>query len=480
MNAMTNFRASAKDKKLVSDDTTYYGIIRQILELDYFDFTVTIFCCDWVRVEDKVNRCYTDPDINLTFVNLSKFKGSSKIVDEPFILASQASQVKYSVFLPAVLGFLLSVYSLKSIGSDMLRQESTESSKQVEKRARKTMLSREAVMARDLNGGIHISDSGSSSSDSQVFGGGGSCVSSKGKKKVEFDSDGQPVRDGSEGFSSLLGGTTKTHCQKDFLKEYNVDDAYKKINLKKVAKSFREFKHHLRVKYYDKYDNDVDRKRNCPTGVKLEEWEKFMDNESKPSRKLTRAKGKVAREALKTLHTSSRRGATRTVHDMKSKNPNVKVTRTDSYMAIHTHKDGSFIAPQRMERIKAIIEDDPASVNLDLDHDPVAQVCGPDKFGRVPGMSIGISKTALTSLTPAKEQLGQQKQQHSMLEEWFGSLERQMVTLTKILLETREEVAGQQSHRRIVADSSTMSNARDTTRSQSHGDSSRRMELCEN
>ncbi|KAF9621532.1 hypothetical protein IFM89_022759 [Coptis chinensis] len=167
-----------------------------------------------------------------------------------------------------------------------------------------------------------------------------------------------------------------------------------------------------------------------------------------------RTKGKAAREAVKALHTSGRRGAARTVHDMKSKNPNVKVTRTDSYMAIHTHKDGSFIAPERMERIKAIIEDDPASVNLDLDHDPVAQVSRPINLVERP-------------------------QQHSMLEERFESLERQMVTITKILLETREEVAGQQSHRRIVADSSATSNARDPTRSQSHGDSSRGMELCE-
>ncbi|KAF9606855.1 hypothetical protein IFM89_029454 [Coptis chinensis] len=78
--------------------------------------------------------------------------------------------------------------------------------------------------------------------------------------------------------------------------EYNVDDAYKKINMKKVAKSFKEFKHHLRVKYYDKYHNDVDRKRNCPTGVKLEEWEKLVDNE--PSRKLMRTKDKATREAV--------------------------------------------------------------------------------------------------------------------------------------------------------------------------------------
>ncbi|KAF9620319.1 hypothetical protein IFM89_011054 [Coptis chinensis] len=313
-------------------------------------------------LDEYVDKISSDEDFNADEISSDEISSDEDV------------DVKYSAFLLAVLGFLLSVYSLKSIGSDMLRQESTESSKQAEKRARKTMLSREAVMAKDLNGGIHISNSDSRPSldhhlvISQVSGGGGSCVSSKGKKKVEFDSNGQPIGDGSEGFSSLLGGITKTHCPISYesfknvpsptkniiwssvVKEYNVDDAYKKINLKKVAKSFREFKHRLRVKYYDKYDNDVDRKRNCPTGVKLEEWENFMDNESKPSRKLMRTKGKVAREAMNALHTSGRRGAARTVHDMKSKNLNVKVTRTDSYMAIHTHKDGSFIAPERMAR----------------------------------------------------------------------------------------------------------------------------------
>ncbi|KAF9588277.1 hypothetical protein IFM89_008694 [Coptis chinensis] len=227
MNAMTNFRASAKDKKLVSDDTTYYGIIRQILELDYFDFTITVFCCDWVRVEDKVNGCYTDPDINLTFVDLSKFKGSSKIVDEPFILASQASQVKYSAFLPNCVGVSLSVYLLKSIGSDMSGQ------------------------------GEH------------------------------------------EGASSAVD-----YLELQEEKEYNVDDAYKKINLKKVAKSFREIKHRLRVKYYDKYDNDVDRKRN-PKQSEIGRMGKIkwiMNLNLRKTHAWT--KGKTAREAVKALHTS--------------------------------------------------------------------------------------------------------------------------------------------------------------------------------
>ncbi|KAF9595253.1 hypothetical protein IFM89_038256 [Coptis chinensis] len=110
-----------------------------------------------------------------------------------------------------------------------------------------------------------------------------------------------------------------------------------------------------------------------------------------------RTKGKVTREAVKVLHTSGKRGAVRTVHDMKSKNPNVKVTRTDSYMAIHTHKDGSFLYLKKD------------------DHDPVAQVCGPINLVESLGMSVGISKTALASSAPTKEQLCQQKQQHSML-----------------------------------------------------------------
>ncbi|KAF9588810.1 hypothetical protein IFM89_016170 [Coptis chinensis] len=95
MNAMTSFRSSAKDRNLVDEEATYYGVIRQILELNYFDFTQTVFYCDWVRIEDKANGCYFDPDINLVFVNFSKFRRSSKFEDEPFILASQASQVFY-------------------------------------------------------------------------------------------------------------------------------------------------------------------------------------------------------------------------------------------------------------------------------------------------------------------------------------------------------------------------------------------------
>ncbi|KAF6163024.1 hypothetical protein GIB67_021173 [Kingdonia uniflora] len=55
----------------------------------------SLFYCDWVRVEDKVNGCAFDAEANLTFVNLQNLKKNSKVDDEPYCLASQASQVFY-------------------------------------------------------------------------------------------------------------------------------------------------------------------------------------------------------------------------------------------------------------------------------------------------------------------------------------------------------------------------------------------------
>ncbi|KAI3900903.1 hypothetical protein MKW98_026470, partial [Papaver atlanticum] len=95
MDSFTRFRASAKDTNLVGDDTSYFGIVKKILELDYEDFTEVIFLYDWVRVEDKTTGSYVDAETNSRFVNFDKFKRSSKEVDEPFIHASQAAQVFY-------------------------------------------------------------------------------------------------------------------------------------------------------------------------------------------------------------------------------------------------------------------------------------------------------------------------------------------------------------------------------------------------
>ncbi|KAF9624237.1 hypothetical protein IFM89_009036 [Coptis chinensis] len=325
-----------------------------------------------------------------------------------------------------------------------INEEMTESSKQGTKRIEKEKASIYAALTRNENGGVRFIDSttkGSNQGTRNVEKGKASLYVERGRnKKIEFDVDGQAVGDDSYSYSSAHGGTAKTHCLifyesfkdvpsqtkrsiwKKIKDEYGIAEVYKKCQLKKFAKSWREYNHRIRVKHYDKYDNDDERKRHCPEGVKREDWDRFVDNEAKPSRKQMWLVGKNSRKALKLLHTSGRRRAASTIHNLKKKNPNVKITRTHSYMAIHTRKDGSFLAPERMARINVIIEDDPSSIDLDLDNDPVAQVCGPDQYGHVLGMGVGVSKTSLIASGPAKEKLHQETQQRTMVEERVGTI----------------------------------------------------------
>ncbi|OVA11871.1 protein of unknown function DUF4216 [Macleaya cordata] len=96
MEATTIFRASRKDKNPINQVTKWYGVIKQILEMDYTDFVEVVFYCDWVKVKDKNNGCKLCPNSNLVMVNLNRPKSGDKYLDEPVILASEASQVFYS------------------------------------------------------------------------------------------------------------------------------------------------------------------------------------------------------------------------------------------------------------------------------------------------------------------------------------------------------------------------------------------------
>jgi len=96
MEAITTCASSKKDKNHVDAPIMYYGVIQQILEVDYIDFQEVVFYCDWVKVEDRNNGCKMCPDSNLVMVNFNKLKSVDKYTDEPVILACEASQVFYS------------------------------------------------------------------------------------------------------------------------------------------------------------------------------------------------------------------------------------------------------------------------------------------------------------------------------------------------------------------------------------------------
>ena len=81
---MTSSLASSKHQNPLVGDVSYYGVIEDIIEVDFWShFSVVLFRCDWFHA--KVD------EFGLTRVNFKRLCYK----DDPFILASQAHQVFY-------------------------------------------------------------------------------------------------------------------------------------------------------------------------------------------------------------------------------------------------------------------------------------------------------------------------------------------------------------------------------------------------
>ncbi|XP_057249394.1 uncharacterized protein LOC125495744 [Beta vulgaris subsp. vulgaris] len=82
--ATTSSFASSRDQNPVDGDVTYYGVIEEIIELDFWSqFSVVLFKCQWFLANVD--------EFGLTFVNFKKKCSQS----DPFVLASQVHQVFY-------------------------------------------------------------------------------------------------------------------------------------------------------------------------------------------------------------------------------------------------------------------------------------------------------------------------------------------------------------------------------------------------
>jgi len=91
----TSFEIGNNDHIIIGKNT-YYGIIKEILEINYqHKGNVVLFKCDWV--DNRVHNKWVKTDqFGITSVNFQHlFNTGERISDEPFILASQALQVYY-------------------------------------------------------------------------------------------------------------------------------------------------------------------------------------------------------------------------------------------------------------------------------------------------------------------------------------------------------------------------------------------------
>lgn len=116
--AMTSSYASRRDDRPRDGNVCYYGILKEVLELEYFgDLRTMLFRCDWANKERGVVR----EDLRFTCVNFSHLMHiGSNLLDDPFVFPSQSEQVFYvpdplnQGWAIAVKGSLRDVYDMNS------------------------------------------------------------------------------------------------------------------------------------------------------------------------------------------------------------------------------------------------------------------------------------------------------------------------------------------------------------------------------
>ena len=79
--------ASARDKRMIRDEMSFYGVITEIWELDYEKFRIPIFKCDWVYN----GRGVLVDELGFTLVNLNK-KGH---FNDTFVLGKCVKKIFY-------------------------------------------------------------------------------------------------------------------------------------------------------------------------------------------------------------------------------------------------------------------------------------------------------------------------------------------------------------------------------------------------
>lgn len=88
--------ASARDTNPLEGNVDYYGVLNDIIELDYFNkFKVVLFRCDWADVNNS--RGAKKDRYGFIMVKFSRMIHPGKhILNESYVFSSQVKQVFYS------------------------------------------------------------------------------------------------------------------------------------------------------------------------------------------------------------------------------------------------------------------------------------------------------------------------------------------------------------------------------------------------
>ncbi|KAL5846160.1 hypothetical protein ACOSQ3_009684 [Xanthoceras sorbifolium] len=437
---------TGRDGLQVTKKMVYYGVLRKILLVDYNQFRVPLFKCDWVsgndvKVEDGFTLVNLHPRVN-------------KYDRDPFILASQVTQVFYSretdtsnwyvVLKAPPRGF----HDLEKFDEHAYMTSAPLDVSQLDS----SMDDNEdyaRIDCEDMMSTEGPSDTPSSSSKRKGRGLNQINFNKIAKAKevgVTFNELGQPLGDSSIALSTCIGTITtqmipitysswpevpdvvKDSVWETMKARFGLDDVGKSNIFNSMNTCWRQYKSCL-TKRIRELSSGPEAGRMIqllkPTNITDEDWSQFVSNRLSSEFDIISSKYSDLAKKNKAPHTTSRKGLARLREDLRAKKSvesgdleDTEVDRVETWIAGHKHKDGTPVTEDAGEIIKQL-EEISGNQATSISDDAVSQVLGKEHRGRVRGLGGGVTPTRVNAsvvgkqtTTQLREEIKKQNKRH--------------------------------------------------------------------
>ncbi|KAG8491052.1 hypothetical protein CXB51_014206 [Gossypium anomalum] len=373
VNSSITSYASARDSNPVEGNVEYYGLLTDIIELDYYGrWKVILFRCDWADVNTA--RGIKKDQFGFTMVNFSRLiHTGQQLMDEPYVFSSQVKQVFYSKD-PTDEGWYVVLWNTPRDLFDMgngSRDDIVERSETLpfpEQNLDENIPSTRKMRRRRLHGLSIVQNTPNSEEGNS-------------EQQTAVGSSNVPeTLDEPEEFQTENGGTRRVRGRTLLSDLYDLDPA----NRVKKDISLKE------------------KLRNVPPGMLRYQWEdavRFWNSKKGEDRERV---GISSRQKQKFTHTAGSRSFA-SVAEAEEVKSGQKVGRLQLFEITHRKKDGSPMtseAGEIMEKLKdkkAEYEETAStdsSVNLEnIDNRIITEVLGPERYGRVRFQGSGVTPT---------------------------------------------------------------------------------------
>ncbi|KAK5771366.1 hypothetical protein PVK06_047568 [Gossypium arboreum] len=399
VNSLITSYASARDSNPVEGNVEYYGLLTDIIELDYYGkWKVVLFRCDWA--DANTVRGIKNDQFGFTMVNFSRLIHTGEhLIDEPYVFSSQVKQVFYSKD-PIDEGWHIVLRNTPRDLFDMGNGSRDDIGERSETLPFPEQDLDENIPSTTENGGTRRGRGRTLLTDLYN-------LNSVERVKVTRNSHGQPVGQEARLLAGYLGIIARNanllpinyeswHNMPDSNKNQalsnikdrfalEVSDAYIK---KALGKKWRDNKSILKKEYFKKPISLEEKLQNVPPGMLRYQWEdavRFWNSKKGEDRERV---GTSSRQKQKFTHTAGSKSFA-CVAQAEEASSGQKVGRLQLFDITHRKKDGtpmSSEAAKIMEKLKdkkaeyeATASTD-SSVNFeDIDNRIINEVLGPER-----------------------------------------------------------------------------------------------------